>query len=316
MGLQTAPNGLNLRQFRHLTSASSPHHLDSIAAARQEGYVLRMSALQQNSDPAPKNAKVDDRAEDLVSFGFSEVPRSQKAGKVRAVFDSVAKNYDVMNDVMSLGIHRIWKDIMADRVNPQPGERILDLASGTGDIARRMAKRARAAGKRRGLEAETFIIASDINHAMLLEGKLQKNKDEGDKPLERLCADAQKLPFGDKTFDAATIAFGIRNVTDIPAALADIRRVLKPGGRFVCLEFSHPNAALKPGYDVYSFKILPFMGGIVAKDSDSYTYLAESIRRFPKQKDFAAMMQKAGFAKVEHMDLTGGVTALHSGYRV
>lgn len=252
----------------------------------------------------------------MVSFGFQEVPRTEKAGKVRAVFDSVAKNYDVMNDLMSLGVHRIWKDIMADRVNPQPGERILDLASGTGDIARRMAKRARAAGKRRGAAAEAFIVASDINHAMLLEGKLQKNKDEGDRPLERLCADAQKLPFADKTFDAATIAFGIRNVTDIPAALAEIRRVLKPGGRFACLEFSHPNAALQPVYDTYSFQILPLMGGIVAKDSDSYRYLAESIRRFPKQKDFAAMMQKAGFARVDYMDLTGGVTALHWGYAV
>lgn len=270
-----------------------------------------MSNISQNSDPAAENT-----SDEMVSFGFQEVPRAEKAGKVRAVFDSVAKNYDVMNDVMSLGIHRIWKDIMADRVNPQPGERILDLASGTGDIARRMAKRARAAGKRRESDAEAFIVASDINHAMLFEGKSQKNKDEGDRPLERLCADAMKLPFADKTFDAATIAFGIRNVTDIPTALADIRRVLKPGGRFVCLEFSHPNAALKPGYDAYSFKILPFMGGMIAKDSDSYRYLAESIRRFPKQKDFAAMMQKAGFAKVQYMDLTGGVTALHWGYRV
>lgn len=270
-----------------------------------------MSIASQNSDPAAENAP-----DDMVSFGFQEVPRAEKAGKVRAVFDSVASKYDVMNDVMSLGIHRIWKDIMADRVNPQPGERILDLASGTGDIARRMAKRARAAAKRRGLDKDAFIVATDINHAMLFEGKSQKNKDEGDKPLERLCADAMKLPFADNTFDAATIAFGIRNVTDIPTALADIRRVLKPGGRFVCLEFSHPNAALKPGYDLYSFKILPFMGEIVAKDSDSYRYLAESIRRFPKQKDFAAMMQRAGFAGVQYMDLTGGVTALHWGYRV
>jgi demethylmenaquinone methyltransferase / 2-methoxy-6-polyprenyl-1,4-benzoquinol methylase len=275
-----------------------------------------MSTSPQNTDPVAENAQTGGSGEDMVSFGFQEVPRTEKAGKVRAVFDSVAKNYDVMNDLMSLGVHRIWKDIMADRVNPQPGERILDLASGTGDIARRMAKRARAAGKRRGAAAEALIVASDINHAMLLEGKLQRNKDEGDRPLERLCADAQKLPFADKTFDAATIAFGIRNVTDIPAALAEIRRVLKPGGRFACLEFSHPNAALQPVYDTYSFQILPLMGGIVAKDSDSYRYLAESIRRFPKQKDFAAMMQKAGFARVDYMDLTGGVTALHWGYAV
>ncbi len=275
-----------------------------------------MSTSPQNTDPATENAPPADSGDDMVSFGFQEVPRGEKAGKVRAVFDSVAKNYDVMNDLMSLGVHRIWKDIMADRVNPQPGERILDLASGTGDIARRMAKRARAAGKRRGGATEAFIVASDINHAMLFEGKAQKNKDEGDKPLERLCADAQKLPFADKTFDAATIAFGIRNVTDIPTALADIRRVLKPGGRFVCLEFSHPNPVLQPVYDTYSFQILPRMGGIVAKDSDSYRYLAESIRRFPKQKDFAAMMQKAGFARVAYMDLTGGVTALHWGYAV
>jgi demethylmenaquinone methyltransferase / 2-methoxy-6-polyprenyl-1,4-benzoquinol methylase len=268
-----------------------------------------MPVSPESPDLQPNTGNAPDPAE-LVSFGFQEVPRAEKASKVRAVFDGVAKNYDVMNDVMSFGVHRIWKDIMADRVNPQPGERILDLASGTGDIARRMQKRADSVRKRRG-GGPTHIVASDINHSMLAEGKAH-----GDADLGWLCADAMKLPFANSSFNAATIAFGIRNVTDIPMALADIKRVLKPGGRFVCLEFSKPNAALAPAYDLYSFKILPFMGGVVAKDSESYRYLAESIRRFPKQKEFAGMMRQAGFAGVDYMDLTGGVTALHWGYAV
>jgi demethylmenaquinone methyltransferase/2-methoxy-6-polyprenyl-1,4-benzoquinol methylase len=248
---------------------------------------------------------------DTASFGFQDVPKAEKAERVRAVFDSVANKYDLMNDLMSLGVHRVWKDIMADRVNPQPGERILDLASGTGDIARRLAKRAEAARARRG-GAPVRIVASDINHAMLAAGKTQGN----DRDLEWLCADAQKLPFEDARFDAAAIAFGIRNVTDIPAALREIRRVLKPGGRFVCLEFSKPNPALAPAYDVYSFQVLPRLGKAVAGDADSYRYLAESIRRFPKQQDFAAMMTAAGFSRVQWTDLTGGVTALHWGFAV
>jgi demethylmenaquinone methyltransferase/2-methoxy-6-polyprenyl-1,4-benzoquinol methylase len=248
---------------------------------------------------------------DTASFGFEDVPRAEKAGRVRAVFDSVAQRYDLMNDLMSAGLHRVWKDILADRINPQPGETLIDVAGGTGDIARRLSKRVEAArGRRGGPPAETFIV--DINQEMLAAGRSR-----GEDNLDWICGDAENLPFPDKFADAYTIAFGIRNVTNIPAALKEARRVLKPGGRFACLEFSRfAVAALAPVYDAFSFHVIPQIGKIAANDSDSYRYLVESIRRFPDQETFAAMVSEAGFKRVSYQNLSAGVAAIHTGWAI
>lgn len=248
---------------------------------------------------------------DTASFGFEDVPRAEKAGRVRAVFDSVARRYDLMNDLMSAGLHRIWKDILADKVNPQPGETLVDVAGGTGDIARRLAKRARAVRNRRGGPAANIVII-DINQEMLGAGR-----GRGEDNLEWVCGDAEKLPCPDRFADAYTIAFGIRNVTDIPAALREARRVLKPGGRFACLEFSKlAIAPLAPAYDAFSFHVIPAIGKLAANDSDSYRYLVESIRRFPDQEAFAAMIAEAGFKRVTFQNLSGGVAAIHMGWAI
>ncbi len=248
---------------------------------------------------------------DTASFGFEDVPRAEKAARVRSVFDSVARRYDLMNDLMSAGLHRIWKDIFADKVNPQPGETIIDVAGGTGDIARRLAKRAQAARDRRGgAPADVFIV--DINQEMLTAGR---DRDEND--FDWICADAEKLPFPDRYADAYTIAFGIRNVTNIDIALKEARRVLKPGGRFACLEFSRlAVGALEPAYDAFSFHVIPAIGKLAANDSDSYRYLVESIRRFPDQETFAAMIADAGFKRVSFQNLSAGVAAIHTGWAV
>ena len=249
------------------------------------------------------------READTAAFGFEDVPRAEKAGRVRDVFARVAGNYDLMNDLMSGGLHRLWKDAAADWINPQPGETILDVAGGTGDIARRLKSRAEGAQKRRGgLPAR--IIVSDINEEMLAAGR-----ERGEDGLEWVVGDAEDLPFPDKSANAYTIAFGIRNVTDIDAVLRDARRVLKTGGRFACLEFSHVAiGAIEPLYDAYSFNVIPAIGGAVAHDEASYRYLVESIRRFPAQDEFAAMMRDAGFARVSYRNLSGGVAALHTGW--
>ena len=253
----------------------------------------------------------DPRPSETVSFGFTEVPKDAKAGKVRAVFDSVADRYDVMNDAMSAGLHRLWKDAMAARVNPQPGEMIIDLAGGTGDIARRLAKRAAAVRARRG-GAEAQILVTDINVAMLSAGLKR-----GDAGLTWLAADAGRLPFADGCADAVTISFGIRKVTDNNAVLAEARRVLKRGGRFYCLEFSRlAVAGLEPVYDAYSFTIIPQLGKLLAGDAASYRYLVESIRRFPDQERFAGMIRNAGFARVGYTNFAGGVCALHGGFAI
>ncbi|QUD86292.1 bifunctional demethylmenaquinone methyltransferase/2-methoxy-6-polyprenyl-1,4-benzoquinol methylase UbiE [Phenylobacterium montanum] len=245
-----------------------------------------------------------------ASFGFKDVDPAEKPRLVRGVFDRVASRYDLMNDLMSAGVHRIWKDMTAARMNPQPGEVIVDCAGGTGDMAMRYAKMARAAQVRRGGE-DARILVVDYNAEMIAAGRARGGAPE----IAWAVGDAQKLPLPDACADAYSIAFGIRNVTDIPAALREARRVLKPGGRFLCLEFSRPTTeALRGAYDAYSFKVIPAIGGLVAKDRESYQYLVESIRRFPDQETFARMMREAGFAKVTVTNFTGGVAALHQGW--
>ena len=243
------------------------------------------------------------------SFGFRDVEAGEKVRLVRRVFDRVASRYDLMNDLMSAGVHRLWKDAMAARMNPRPGELILDLAGGTGDMARRYSRLAAAAQARLGGE-DAHVVVCDYNAEMIAAG-IEKG---GELEMSWAVGDAMKLPFPDACADAYSIAFGIRNVADVQAALDEARRVLKPGGRFLCLEFSRPVAAPVRGlYDAFSFKVIPALGQLVAGDRDSYQYLVESIRRFPDQRAFAAMIRKAGFDRVEFTNYSGGVAALHYG---
>ncbi|WP_374343833.1 class I SAM-dependent methyltransferase [Phenylobacterium sp.] len=247
-----------------------------------------------------------------ATFGFRDVAAEEKPRLVRGVFDSVASRYDLMNDLMSAGVHRLWKDAVAARLNPQPGEVILDVAGGTGDMARRFSKMARAAQLRRGGDdAQVYVI--DYNAEMIAAGRAKGGEPE----MAWSVGDAQRLPVPDKFADAYVISFGIRNVTDVQAALVEARRVLKPGGRFLCLEFSRPpTELLRKAYDAYSFKVIPAIGEVVTKDRASYQYLVESIRRFPDQKTFAGMMTTAGFTRVTYTNFTGGVAALHQGWAI
>jgi demethylmenaquinone methyltransferase / 2-methoxy-6-polyprenyl-1,4-benzoquinol methylase len=243
-----------------------------------------------------------------ASFGFRDVDASQKAGLVRGVFDRVASRYDLMNDLMNVGVHRLWKDAVAARLNPQPGETIIDCAGGTGDMARRFAKLARRAQLRRGgADAKIFVV--DYNAEMIAAGRERGGMPE----ITWSVGDAQRLPLPDAIADAYVISFGIRNVTDIPGALREARRVLKPGGRFLCLEFSRPvTEALRKAYDAWSFGVIPEIGARVANDRASYQYLVESIRRFPDQQAFATLIGEAGFAQVGWTNFTAGVAALHT----
>ena len=244
-----------------------------------------------------------------ASFGFRDVDATEKASLVRGVFDRVASRYDLMNDLMSAGVHRLWKDMAAARLNPQPGETIVDCAGGTGDMARRFARMARGAKARRG-GADVKIVVVDYNAEMVAAGRARGGEPE----IAWAVGDAQALPLPDASADAYSIAFGIRNVTDITAALREARRVLKPGGRFLCLEFSRPvTEALQKAYDAYSFKVIPEIGARVGGDREAYQYLVESIRRFPDQRKFAGMIGEAGFGRVEVTNFTGGVAALHTG---
>jgi len=247
-----------------------------------------------------------------ATFGFAEVEASAKAGLVRGVFDKVAGRYDLMNDLMSAGVHRVWKDMTAARLNPQPGERIIDCAGGTGDMARRFARLARKAkGRRGGEDAQVLVI--DYNAEMLAAGRRKASEPE----IVWAVGDAQRLPLPDDVADAYVIAFGLRNVTDVQGALIEARRVLRPGGRFLSLEFSRPVAeTLQKAYDAYSFKVIPAVGEKVAGDRAAYQYLVESIRRFPPQDELAAMMDKAGFARTGWTNFTGGVAALHHGWAI
>jgi demethylmenaquinone methyltransferase/2-methoxy-6-polyprenyl-1,4-benzoquinol methylase len=246
------------------------------------------------------------------SFGFRDVDAKDKVRMVRGVFDSVASSYDLMNDLMSGGVHRLWKDAAAAKLNPRPGETILDVAGGTGDMARRYAKMARRAQERRG-GGDASIIVLDYNAEMIMAGV-----DKGGEPeMSWTVGDAMALPLPDASVDAYSISFGIRNVSDVAGALAEARRVLKPGGRFLCLEFSRPTTEpVRRAYDAWSFKAIPAIGQWVAKDRDSYQYLVESIRRFPDQATFKAMIETAGFSRVAVTNLSGGVAAIHFGWAI
>ncbi|CAN5634126.1 bifunctional demethylmenaquinone methyltransferase/2-methoxy-6-polyprenyl-1,4-benzoquinol methylase UbiE [soil metagenome] len=247
-------------------------------------------------------------------FGYETVEEAAKAGRVRGVFSSVARRYDLMNDVMSGGVHRLWKDAMVDWLAPRPGLRLLDVAGGTGDIAFRVLGRV-------GGRAEVTVL--DLTEAMLAEGRRRAEgagfgADAGfGGRLDWLAGDAMALPFADRSFDAYTIAFGIRNVTRMEDALGEARRVLRPGGRLLVLEFSRVrNPTLRRAYDAYSMTAIPALGQILAGDRASYRYLVESIRRFPDQDAFAAMIRAAGFAQVRVRNLSMGIAALHSAWRI
>lgn len=246
------------------------------------------------------------------TFGFRDVDATEKVQLVRGVFERVASRYDLMNDLMSAGLHRVWKDMAVARINPQPGEVTVDCAGGTGDIARRLAKRAREVQLRRG-GADAQILVLDYNAEMVRAGREKGSEPE----IAWGVGDAMRLPLPDACADAYVISFGIRNVADVSAALREARRVLKPGGRFFCLEFSRPVVEpLQKAYDAYSFKVIPAMGGLVAGDRESYQYLVESIRRFPDQRTFAAMMADAGFSRPTWTNFSGGVVALHQGWAI
>ncbi len=248
-----------------------------------------------------------DPRQKTTHFGYAEVPEADKAGMVHGVFTRVANRYDVMNDLMSGGMHRLWKDAMMDWLAPRPGQRLLDVAGGTGDIAFRFLRRAPGA----------TAVVCDMTESMLVEGQKRADAGQMAEALNWVVGDAMALPFEDASFDTYTISFGIRNVTRIGDALAEAYRVLRPGGRLMVLEFSQiPVSGLQWAYDRYSFNVIPLMGQVVANDRDSYQYLVESIRQFPDQDRFAAMIRDAGFDQVKYRNLTMGVAALHSGWKV
>jgi demethylmenaquinone methyltransferase/2-methoxy-6-polyprenyl-1,4-benzoquinol methylase len=245
--------------------------------------------------------------EPTTHFGSETVREADKAGRVQGVFTSVASKYDIMNDVMSIGIHRLWKDAMMDWLTPRPGQRLLDMAGGTGDIAFRFLRRA----------ASATAVVCDMTEDMLLSGQKRAEAEAMSERLDWVVGDAMALPFEDNSFDVYTISLGIRNVTRPEDALAEAFRVLKPGGRLMVLEFSQlPNASLQALYDVYSFNVIPQMGQLIVGDRDSYQYLVESIRKFPDQEAFAAMIRAAGFEQVKFRNLSMGITALHSGWKL
>ena len=240
-------------------------------------------------------------------FGKRTVPETEKAGLVHSVFSNVASKYDVMNDVMSVGVHRFWKEAMMDWLAPRAGQRLLDVAGGTGDIAFRFLKRAPA--------AEAVVL--DMTEAMLVEGRMRAEADTLADRLTWVTGDAMALPFEDNSFDVYTNSFGIRNVTRIADALSEAKRILRPGGRIMVLEFSQlPNAGLQKLYDLYSFNVIPRMGQVIANDRESYQYLVESIRKFPDQETFAQMIGDAGFDNVKYRNLSMGIAALHSGWKI
>ena len=249
----------------------------------------------------------EDRDARTTHFGYREVAEDQKAGMVHGVFTNVASKYDIMNDVMSVGIHRVWKDAMMDWLAPRDGQRLLDVAGGTGDVAFRFLNRAPGAS----------ATVLDMTESMLIEGQKRAEAAQMADKLDWIVGDAMALPFEDNSFDRYTISFGIRNVTRIPDALSEAFRVLRPGGRLMVLEFSQlPNDGLQKLYDLYSFNVIPRMGQLIAGDRDSYQYLVESIRRFPDQETFAGMIRTAGFEQVSYRNLSMGIAALHSGWKI
>ena len=251
-------------------------------------------------------AKTDASAE-TTHFGYQTVPVDDKADLVKGVFDSVASRYDIMNDLMSGGLHRLWKRHTIDQAGVRKGHVVLDLAGGTGDLAKEFARRVGTTG---------HVVLADINAAMLIQGRCRMVDGgvAGNSSIAQV--DAQNLPFEDSTFDRITVAFGLRNITDKNAALQSMHRVLKPGGKLLILEFSKPAEAIQPAYDFYSFKVLPILGKLVANDEDSYQYLAESIRMHPDQETLLGMMQAVGLERCRYQNLAGGIVALHSGYHL
>jgi len=245
---------------------------------------------------------------ETTHFGYQQVPVDEKVGRVRQVFDSVASRYDLMNDLMSLGVHRIWKRQTVALAGVRRGQQVLDLASGTGDLAERFAGIVGADGA---------VVMSDINAAMLTQGR-DRLIDKGRVGnLHFALANAERLPFASGSFDCVTIGFGLRNVTHKERALTEMQRVLRPGGRALILEFSHPTTrALSRVYDLYSFSVLPNLGRLIAKDAESYQYLAESIRMHPDQETLRAMMEEAGFERCDYFNLSGGIVAIHRGYKL
>ncbi|WP_368345216.1 bifunctional demethylmenaquinone methyltransferase/2-methoxy-6-polyprenyl-1,4-benzoquinol methylase UbiE [Pelagovum sp. HNIBRBA483] len=240
-------------------------------------------------------------------FGFQTVREEEKAGRVQGVFTSVASKYDVMNDVMSVGIHRIWKDAMMDWLAPRPGQQLLDVAGGTGDISFRFLKRAGAG----------HATVLDLTESMLVEGRKRAEAEQMGASLDWVVGDAMNLPFADNSFDVYTISFGIRNVTRPQEALNEAYRVLRPGGRLMVLEFNQiPTPMMQKAYDLYSFNVIPKMGQMIAGDHDSYQYLVESIRKFPDQETFLGMVKAAGFANAKYRNLSMGIACLHSGWKV
>ncbi|MBT6507326.1 MAG: bifunctional demethylmenaquinone methyltransferase/2-methoxy-6-polyprenyl-1,4-benzoquinol methylase UbiE [Marinovum sp.] len=248
-----------------------------------------------------------DQSEKTTHFGFETVSETEKAGRVQGVFGSVASRYDIMNDVMSGGIHRLWKDAMMDWLAPRSGQKLLDVAGGTGDIAYRFLKRA----------GQGHATVLDLTEEMLVEGRKRAEANQMIDQLDWSIGDAMALPFPDNSFDVYTISFGIRNVTRPQDALNEAFRVLRPGGRLMVLEFSQiPNPAMQWAYDRYSFNLIPLMGQLIANDRDSYQYLVESIRKFPDQDMFLNMVRSVGFENAKYRNLTAGVACLHSGWKI
>ncbi len=246
-------------------------------------------------------------ADKTTHFGFETVPEHEKAGRVQGVFNSVASKYDIMNDVMSMGIHRVWKEAMMDWLAPRPGQKLLDVAGGTGDVSFKFLGRA----------GHGHATVLDLTEPMLVEGRKRAEADSLTGSLDWVVGDAMALPFPDNTFDVYTISFGIRNVTRPQEALNEAYRVLRPGGRLMVLEFSQlPNPAMQKAYDLYSFNVIPSMGQAIAGDRDSYQYLVESIRNFPDQETFLSMVRAAGFGQAKYRNLTMGIAALHSGWKI
>ena len=263
------------------------------------------AGLMNAEDPSGNQAA---DAAPTAGFGFRRVPEADKAPLVRALFDSVAPRYDLMNDLMSAGIHRWWKAELVRWLAPQPGQRMLDVAGGTGDVARRALPRLAPLGG---------VVVCDANPPMLEQGRARALDDGILDGIEWVCGDAEALPVADRSVELYTIAFGLRNVTRLELALAEARRVLKPGGRFICLEFTPAiTPLLQPLYDLYSFQVLPLLGQIVTGNGEAYRYLVESIRRFPPQSELSGLIAAAGLERVRYRNLTGGIAALHSAWRL
>ncbi|GAB6028606.1 hypothetical protein CHUAL_004444 [Chamberlinius hualienensis] len=322
----TSPlNGYNMRLYNWeiLKKTCSKKFSNFESLAMQTRKFCKSSSLLASDKTQEKH--VD---ESFTHFGFETVKDSEKTGRVYEVFKNVAAKYDLMNDAMSLGIHRLWKDEFVKMLHPTPGINVLDVAGGTGDIAFRIIHSLRTLEKFTKKKEEnnenldspsrvSKVVVSDINQQMLDVGKERAKQRGYFNDLQWLCANAEELPVEDNSFDAYTIAFGIRNVTHIDKALDEAYRVLKPGGRFLCMEFSHlTNPLMQKIYDAYSFQVIPPMGQILARDWKSYQYLVESIRKFPNQETFSQMIREAGFSSVTYTNFTFGVTAIHSGFKL